>query len=212
MRGTWLGVVLVLFAIEGAAAARGAGFLIPPVEVDVGATTPVEGGAAVGPSTDVLVGLHWATIAWRPTTFDIGVGYVGSFRPLEPGVRTIERSTTPAREPVFTLHGGYLSLGKTFVNQRHFRTWIEARGELMRGDVGGRSFSAIGGALRVAAELYGSTAKAAGGGGSVGIVAGTIAIGVYIEASHRDIATELGPTGVTTGVSFRIPFVLFGVS
>ena len=211
MRGAWLGLVVVI-AIEGSAAARGGGIVIPPLEVDLGATAPVGGGEAVGPSMDLLIGLHWATIYWKPTSFEIGVGYVGSFRTVDRGFRLLERATTPLREEELTLDGGYLTLGRTIVNQPHFRTWVEARGELLRGDLGGRSFSAAGGALRLAAELYGSTAQAGGSGGAIGIVAGTIAIGVYIEASHRDIASELGPTGVTTGVSFRVPFVLLAAS
>ena len=211
MRGAWLGLVVAI-ALEGSAAAKGGGIVIPPLEVDVGATAPVGGGEAVGPSMDVLIGLHWATIYWKPTSFELGVGYVGSFRPVDRGYRVLERTTTPLREEQLTLHGGYLTLGRTIVNQPHFRTWVEARGELMRGDLGGRSFSAVGGALRLAAELYGSTAQAGGGSNAIGIVAGTIAIGVYIEASHRDIASELGPTGVTTGVSFRVPFVLLAAS
>jgi hypothetical protein len=43
---------------------------------------------------------------------------------------------------------------------------------------------------------------------AIALFAGTWAIGVYVEASHRNIALELSPTGFTSGLSFRIPFLL----
>lgn len=215
MRGALLGVVVVLFsvgAIERSASAGGGGIVVPPLEVDVGATAPVRGGEASGPSMDVLIGLHWASVYWHPTRFEVGFGYVGSVRPVDRGYRALERMPGPVHDDTFRLDGGYLTLGTTLINQPHFRTWIEARGELLRGRLPGTpSFSAIGGAVRFAAELYGGVAGGAGGGNAIGLVAGTFAIGIFVEASHRDIANELGATGITTGISFRVPFILIGV-
>ena len=205
--------VVCLVSLGGTAAARGGAIALPPAEVDVGATVPLGGGAAVGPATDVLVGFHWASLSWHPTRYEIGAGYVGSFRALRPGYGpSAERSSVGTTDDRLRLNGIYLTLGRTLISQPHFRTWIELRGELLHGRTDEQSFSALGGAARFALEVYTSGAKAAGDHSALVVVAGTIAVGVYIEASHRELALELGPTGVTTGISFRIPFFLAAAS
>ncbi|MBL0219023.1 MAG: hypothetical protein IPQ07_34790 [Myxococcales bacterium] len=211
--GLVAGLVVV---IEGTAAAKGGALALPPLEVNLGATAPVTGGeAAPGPSTDVMIGVHWASLYWRPTSYDVGVGYVGSYRDLVPGYRSVATRMTQAGDATtdqMTLHGGYLSLGRTFYSQPHLRAWAEVRGELLLVDTGGRPFSAIGGALRFALELYSTGVGGISNHSTIALFAGTVAIGVYVEASHRDLPSELGPTGVTTGVSFRIPFLLAAAS
>lgn len=225
----------VIATMVGSAHAGGAGIGIPPMEVDVGATAPIGGGAAiVGPSTDVLVGLHWASLYWKPTTFDIGIGYVGSFREMLPGFAPdtersreepkataeqridpsgVARTTMPAAGDTrhrFSLDGGYLELGRTLVNQKHFRAWVSARGELLDANLNGWAFSALGAAMRVASEVYVSGAAITGGHDSGAMVVGTFAIGVYVEASHREIPGALGPNGFTAGLTLRLPFILAG--
>ncbi len=203
---------------DGTAAAKGGALALPPLEVNIGATAPVTGGeAAPGPSTDLMIGVHWASLYWRPTSYDVGVGYIGSYRDLVPGYRSAtpvaDRTTQPGEAAdQMKLHGGYFSLGRTFYSQPHLRAWAELRGELLLVDTGGRPFSAIGGALRFALELYSSGVGGVSDHSTIAMFAGTIAIGVYVEASHRDLPSELGPTGVTTGVSFRIPFLLAAAS
>lgn len=196
-------VMVVAFAFEGPAAARGAGgFALPPLEVDLGATAPVGGGEDIGPSRDILIGVHWASLFWKPTNYEVGIGYVGSFRELKHG--------EPNQE--FQLHGGYFALGRTLYAVPHMRTWVELRGELLHGSLPGRDFSALGGAVRFAAELYTSGVGGVADHKTIALFAGTFALGVFIEASHRDVASELGPTGVSTGISIRIPFLLAAAS
>lgn len=210
-----LALVVPLMVIEGTAAAKGGAIALPPAEVDVGATVPIGGGAAVGTATDLLVGFHWASLAWHPTTFDIGVGYVGSFRALRPGYRgaTAERTSGAGTiDERLRLNGMYLALGRTLINHPHYRAWIELRGELLHARTDSQSFSALGAAARIALEVYASGAKACGDHSGIMAVAGTIALGIYVEASHRDLALDLGPTGVTTGISVRIPFFLVAAS
>ena len=155
---------------------------------------------------DLLAGLHWASLAWKPTPIDIGVGYVGSARQVVPGYSARTVDATPFDNQL-RLDGGYLELGKTLQgSSRHWRTWLSARGELLHGSVNDRSFSAIGGAVRVSSEVYLSGAA----GGRNAIICGTLALGIYVEASHRDIAPELGRDVVTSGVSIRLPFILAG--
>jgi hypothetical protein len=196
-------VTVVAFAFAGPAAAKGAGAIaVPPLEVALGATAPVGGGEGVGPSRDLLIGVHWASLFWKPTSYEVGVGYVGSFRDLKHG--------EPGDQ--LRLHGGYLALGRTITATRHVRTWVELRGELLRGTLPDRDFSALGGAVRFAAEIYASGAGGVGDRKVLAMFAGTIALGVFVEGSYRDIAFDLGPAGVSTGVSIRIPFLLAAAS
>jgi hypothetical protein len=207
--------IVIAWMIEGTAAAKGGAIALPPLEVNVGSTAVVTGGEAVGPGTDVMVGIHWASLYWRPTSYDIGIGYVGSVRPLRPGyASTVERMTGEGdAHPELAIHGGYLTLGHTLVTQPHLRSWIELRGELLLVDDGNAPpVSALGGAVRLAVELYSSGVGGTGDSSAIAMFAGTVAIGVYLEASHRELALELGPTGITAGVSFRIPFLLVAAS
>lgn len=188
-----LAVVATLTLAHTAHAGRG-GIAIPPVEVDLGVGVPVGQLDEMLPSTEILAGLHWASLAWRPTRFDVGVGYVGSFR------------VVPEDSSSITMHGGYLSLGTTLVSQKHWRTWFVARGELLRVSDGERDMSALGSSLRVATEVFGAGAA----GGSKGFLVGTFALGVYLEATYRDVPKELGPVGLTSGVTCRLPFIVAG--
>lgn len=192
------------------AAAKGGAIALPPMRIDAGTLFPVIGGASVEPATEFLIGIHWSSLAWRPSKFDIGVGYIGSERPLVLGYQLHSaRTRQPANvDETFSLNGGYLSLAHTVVRQKNFRTWIEMRGELLKGTIDARTFSAIGGAIRLSAEIFGSGVGGGSGSSAIAMFAGTFALGVYVEASHRDIASELGPSGISGGISLRLPFIL----
>jgi len=210
-------VAVSVGALAGTAEAKGAGIVIPPLRIEAGVVFPVIGGEAVEPGSELLIGFHWSALAWKPTKLDIGLGYIGSQRPIVAGYRgglTAERGVNIGGEPDDTLFmtGGYLALGKTLVNQPHFRTWVEVRGELLKTSTQGREFSTLGGAVRFSAEVYGSGAGGRSDHNSIAIFAGTISVGVYLEASHRDIPLALGPTGLSGGVSIRLPFILAGVA
>ena len=196
---------LAALAIPTRAHAGGAGLLIPPLEADIGETVPV-GHTVTGVATDKLVGVHWGSLAPFPTSFELGIGFVRSTRDLiDPIVlgRTSDSSTTTG-SPQTSLHltGGYITLGHTIFDRHHIRTWVLARGELLHYEFEGRAFSATGAAVRIASELY---APMAGGSVGAGLI-GTFAIGVYVEASRRGLPDELGPDGVSTGLSIRVPF------
>jgi hypothetical protein len=205
-------VVVCVASLGGTATAGGpAAIALPPLEVSIGATTPVSGGEAVGTSTEVLVGVHWASLYWKPTSWDIGVGFVGAVRPLRPGYRQLAerpRFESEPTDPMLTMKGMYLTLSRTVITHGHFRTWIELRGELLRAKTPATTISSLGGAVRFAAELYWSGVGGASEHKAIALFAGTWAIGIYVEASHRELALELGPTGFTSGLSIRIPFLL----
>jgi hypothetical protein len=168
-------------------------------------------------ATDVLVGVHWASLAWKPTSFDLGIGFVRSSRDLLDPIALARTSggssasSAGSPQTSLDLDGGYITLGHTLFDRHHIRTWMMARGELLHGKFEGRAFSATGEAVRIATELYAPIRPAGGGGvGGGGGLVGTFAIGVYVEASHRALPDELGANGVTTGLSIRVPFILAG--
>src|SRR4051812_47858265 len=187
-------VLVCVASLAGTARAGSPGAIaLPPLEVDIGANVPVYGGAAVGPSTELLVGVHWASLYWKRTDWDVGVGFVGATKPIRSGYRQVaERSLgeLDAVDPTLSMRGMYLTLSRTVFDHDSFRTWIELRGELMRSSTGQNQFSTLGGAVRFAAELY-----SAGVGGfsdrrAAALFAGTWAVGVFVEGSHRDLASE----------------------
>ena len=185
--------------------AHAGALVIPPLEADVGETVPI-GNTVTGVATDVLVGVHWGSLAWKRTGFELGIGFIRSRRDLlEPIV--LGRSTMSMSSPQTSLDldGGYVTLGHTIFDRHHLRTWVTARGELLHGEFEGRAFMATGVAARIASELY-APVRVSGSG----VMVGTFAIGVYVEASHRDIESELGPDGVTSGISIRLPFTIIG--
>ncbi|MBV8760924.1 MAG: hypothetical protein JO257_26755 [Deltaproteobacteria bacterium] len=200
-------VAAVLLVASTASAGRGGAIAIPPAEVDVGAGSPIGAAAATGPSTEVLAGIHWASLYWHPTKVDVGFGYVGSFRPVLPGYAA--RTDAPdAIDNELRLNGGYLSLGYAIESHEHWRTWLDARIETLHASVNQQTFNALGAALRVSTEVFVAGAAGAGGHGGGALVAGTFALGVYVEAVHRDLPAELGPNGVSAGLSMRIPLIL----
>jgi hypothetical protein len=203
MRLAWIGG-LVLALASPVAHARGIAFLIPPAEVDVGVGAPL-GDAAVGPSAEVLAGLHWASLYWKPSKLDIGVGYVGSFRAVRPDYAA--RMTSGSEDHELRMNGGYLDLAYALDTRAHWRTWLAARGELFSAELDHHSFSAMGAALRVATEVFVQGAAAGGGHGGGAAVAGTFAIGLYVEASARDVPDQLGREQLTAGLTLRVPFL-----
>jgi hypothetical protein len=202
MRG-WLALVVVAVTASSAAATPGA-VLIPPAEVDIGAGTPV-GDVVVGASTEVRVGVHSASLYWKPTFIDIGIGYAGSYREVVPAYA--ERSSEYDNQ-TFKLHGLYFSASYAIESHRHWRTWLGARVEGLSGSYGGRSYNVIGSAVRIAAELYSAGVGGVGDSRAVGFFAGTFAVGVYVEGTRRfNLPAELGPNGVGAGLTMRIPFI-----
>jgi hypothetical protein len=205
MRGC-LAVLALAVTASAAHASPALGIVVPPAEVDVGAGT-LRGDAVLGTSTEVLAGLHWASLFWKPTRFDVGVGYVGSFRAVVPAL-VLARSTTMADpDNELRLHGVYADVAYAIENHEYWRTWLSARVESMRASVNEQSFGVLGAAVRLSTEVYVSGATAGGDRGVAGAVAGTLALGVYVEAVHRDLPAELGSNGVVAGITMRVPFI-----
>jgi hypothetical protein len=200
MRG-WL-VLVVVVVTATRADAKPAAIFIPPAEVDLGAETPV-GDVVVGPSTEVRVGMHWASLYWKPTPLDIGIGYIGSYR----DVATSYATRGELDDRTFKLHGLYFNAAYAIDWRKHWRTWLGVRVEGMSGRLNGRSYDAIGIALRLAAELYSTGTGGVADHDAAGFFAGTFALGIYVEGVRRTLPEELGATGIGAGVTMRIPFI-----
>lgn len=202
MRGC-LALVVVAVTTSSAAATPGA-IAIPPGEVDIGAGATI-GNVAVGTSTELRVGVHWASLYWKPTPLDIGIGYVGSYRDVAIGYATRSSDLT---DHTLSLHGVYFSAAYAIEQHRYWRTWLGARVEGLTGSYDGRSYAAVGTALRLGAELYSAGVGGGGSSSAVAIFAGTFAVGVYVEGTRRfNLPAELGANGVGAGLSMRLPFI-----
>lgn len=199
---------VVVSSLARAHAGSAAAIAVPPVEVDTGIGSTIGRAAAVaGPTTELLAGLHWASLYWKPTPFDFGVGYVGVARDLVPP-DYIARDTMAPADHRLRLDGMYIDVAYAIERHPHWRTWVAGRAEFLSASTPRDGFYSHGFALRIATEVYSSTVGAAGGGNAIGIVAGTFALGFYVEASHRDLPPELGPDAMTAGFSLRLPFIL----
>jgi len=207
MRSNRLAALAVLLVASTASAGGGAIF-VPPAEVSVGVGAPLGATAQYQSSTEVLAGIHWASLYWHPTRFDIGLGYVGSFRQLGASSALRESGMPDSDANRLALDGGYISLAYAIESHPHWRTWLGARVESMEASLAGTSFAVLGEAVRLDGEVFTTGAAAAGGHGGGALVAGAFSVGFYVEAVHRDLPPELGPNALTAGVSMRIPFIL----
>lgn len=199
-----LALVVALVTTSTVVAKPGA-IVIPPAEVDIGAGATV-GDVVVGASTEVRIGMHWASLYWKPTPLDIGIGYVGSYRDVLPS--NALRGSDPTINNTFTLHGLYFNASYAIERHRHWRTWLGARVEGMSGSFEGRRYDVFGAALRLAAELYSASVGGASDHRVAAIFAGTFAVGIYVEGTRRfNLPAELGANGVGAGISMRIPFI-----
>lgn len=213
MRSLLVGVAVVCLSAPAIAHAghKPAAILIPPIEAEYGAGTPVGEASSIANSHELRIGVHWASLAWKPTRFDIGIGYTGTFRTVPTAGHTYvlrDGMATLDTEDSVSLNGLYFSLAYAIENHRHWRTWIGGRVDSFTGDYQGRSLNVIGGAVRIGAEIFTAGAHGAGDRNALAFMAGAWALGVYVEGTVRTLPDELGPVGVGAGVSMRVPFIL----
>jgi len=218
MRPSLLSALFVT-AIVGNAEAKPGAILVPPMEVDFGVGTPI-GNSNVTSSTELRAGVHWASLSWKPTWLDVGIGYAGSWRGIEP-MYFARTSDGTIEDQTLALHGVYVELGYAIENEKNWRTWIGGRVEgftgklndndivaVAKGRSAERELLAVGGALRIATEFYIPGVKGVGDARTLGFYAGTWALGIYVEGSQRSLPAELGPLSVAAGVTARVPFIL----
>ncbi len=189
------------------AGGKPAGIIVPPMEAEVGMGTPVGATSPLSNSTELRVGAHWASLAWKPTRLDVGIGFAGSYR-TQPASSALARSSDQLGDESVSLKGLYFSLAYAIESHRYWRTWLGARVDTMTGSYQGRTLNVVGGAVRIGAEFFAAGAAASGDRNVFAIIAGAWALGVYVEGTARTLPDELGPVGVAAGVSMRVPFIL----
>ena len=203
-----VGVAGLVLLVSSTAVAKPGAIAIPPGEIEIGAGSPL-GDTTAGVSTEFRAGVHWAAMYWRPTRFDVGVGYVGSFRPTAPVSTTVERTVGDGDDDdTLSLHGVYLSAAYAVESHANWRTWVGGRVELLGGQLAGAPITTTALALRVQTEVFTVGAKALGSNNAVGYFAGAFAIGVYVEGLRRGLPSELGPLGVAAGLTMKVPFIV----
>ena len=194
-----------LLAASAGSAHAGGGLFVPPLRAELGSSLNV-GPSGPYASADMSVGIHWASLSPRESAVDLGIGITTSMA-QDPSGGAPARASKVDHPTIITATGGYLELAARVRNGRRWRTWLGGRGELASGERNGRSVSIVGASARLSTELFGGVA----GAGSSSIVLGTFAIGVYVEAKHREYGDGgLGSSGFGAGVSARLPLILVG--
>ena len=175
----------------------GPGFMLP-LRVDIGATgeNTMRGFASgIGGS----IGIHWASLSPGPTSFDAGVGVFGELLGVGSGDPNMPTDNV-------ALGGAYLEVGHTLAQGSFWRTWASGRGEYLASSAFDQSKTGFGATGRLSAELY------VGGVGLEprGIFIGSYALGLYVEAGARQVASGVSPFHVGGGLTFSTPFVIGG--
>jgi hypothetical protein len=205
-----IGVVGAVLVVSTAVAhAKPGAIVVPPFEAEIGAASPVGSSqtAGVGTATEFRIGFHWASLYWRPTPIDIGVGFVMSSRESFGG--SIDRTAAVAspEDHSLSLSGGYVSAAYAIENHKHWRTWLGARLEMLTGSNQGENVTATGVAVRLATELYSAGAGGVADNHVAAFFAGAWALGVYVEGIHRGIPGDIGEVDAAAGLTMRIPFI-----
>jgi hypothetical protein len=154
-------------------------------------------GGATGASDDegfmsgfeLRLGMNWALLRPTPST-DVGLGVFGGLL-----YDTSGESTASGAELGYA--GAYVEIGQTLARGNRWRTWATGRGEYFLAATAGTEDAGFGVAGRLSAELYLRR----------GAFLGTHAIGVYAEASKRDMG-HYDPIQITAGLTYRTPLVL----
>jgi hypothetical protein len=171
--------------------------IMMPLKIDIGAAG-ANTTRGFAPGVGAAVGIHWASLSPKPTNTDVGIGVFGAI------LAAPEDTTTMMTDQNGVAYGGaYLELGHTLSRGDWWRTWASGRGEYLASSAFGEDHVGFGAAGRLSAELYVSGV----GIEPRGVFLGTYAIGVYVEAGLRDVASDLGAFQMSGGLTFRTPLV-----
>ncbi len=167
-----------------------------PLKVDIGAAG-ANTSRGFAPGMAASVGIHWASLSPQPTNTDVGIGVFGAL------LGAPKDDTMTNTNDTVAYGGAYLEVGHTLAQGTNWRTWAAGRGEYVSSTAFGQDHVGFGAAGRLSAELYLSGV----GIEPRGLFLGTYAIGVYVEAGVRDVASDLGAVHVSGGLTFRTPLV-----
>lgn len=171
--------------------------LMAPLRIDIGAIgADSDYGLLTG--AEASIGVHWASLAPEPTTFDVGLGVFG-------GALTNDRTPVDAAgdHEVLSYGGLYGEFGKTLSGGDYWRTWALGRAEYLGSEGFGENRTSLGASAKLEAEVYLSGV----GVSPEGLFLGTYAIGVYAEAAVRQLGADVGRLQFGLGLTIRTPLV-----
>lgn len=172
-----------------------------PLKIDLGAVG-VNTSRGFAEGIGGSIGIHWASLSPEPTNTDVGVGVFGAIVGAPAAQPDGTMMTTDKSTAAYG--GAYLELGHTLAQGSFWRTWATGRGEyLASGAFGNEGHTGFGASGRLSAELFASGV----GIEPRGLFLGTYAIGAYVEAGVRDVASDLSAVQVSAGLTFRTPLV-----
>jgi hypothetical protein len=195
--GVATAVVCVALAGTAGSAAAGRGAFVPPLEVEVGHAVTAEPDGGQLETTQLLVGLSWASVYPTPTPVDVSIGFISNFRPADDAMTTA-RVVDPDEEE--SVVGGYIDVAVRGAAGKHWRTWVGGRGELLdHGRVSG-----LGGAARASIEIWAGTAA----GGNNAFIVGTVALSAWAETGLREQPYGGAASFVAAGLGMRVPLIV----
>jgi hypothetical protein len=198
---TCLGILALVSLTRDAVA--GGGFA-PPIAIDFGSSVLSAKEGTVRTGTVLTAGLKWATIYPKRTSFDVGIGYVGTMIRTEDAKAPHRPSNARAtRNTLSSMHGGFLEFSGLAAERSHARAWVSGRAELMRSN----GEAVLGIATRLSAEVWTGLSHSSRGGAAYGVAA----LGVWTELGVRRLPSLGLVQQLSVGLSVRLPAVVSGV-
>ena len=212
---------VILVALAGGCAAG----ILPPSRTEIGsAVIATDEGPRSG--LRLATGAPLASGQVRPDVgFDVGGGYLYERQATagaEPGPDTVAFGAEPGAgaaggpgpaAPAAPIegHGAYLEVSHVLQGRGASRSWLGARGELMRLREPGASRTAAGLYARAAWELFAAGSEAGSGptrcGFATGFAHGTFAVGLFVESGARWVEGEEPAFVAVGGLSLRMPWM-----
>ena len=202
-RAIIIGVVLGATAVT--ASAKPGAAIIPPMEIELGQAITASASGRQIESTQLLIGVSWASLWPRDTPVDVSVGVICNMTPVPLARDKVSGGAMGLPPPgdVDTDAGPFVDVALRTARGNAWRSWLGARGELIdQGEV-----AALGIAARASVELWVPVKAADGGGNAMAAVFGTFALSAWAEAGLRE-QPHGAASFVAAGLGARIPFLI----
>jgi hypothetical protein len=184
--------------------------VLPPSRTELGSQViAADGGPRSG--MRLATGAHLASGQVRPDVgLDVGAGYVYE-RQSEEGAVALGGGGKPSGPRRLDGHGMYLEVSHVLQGSGAARSWLGARGELMRMRRSEGSRGALGLYARAAWEVF-KAGKAEGSGPTrcgfgAGFAHGAVALGLFVESGVRWVEAEEPAFVAVGGLTVRMPWM-----
>ncbi len=203
MRGAFI-IAAVLGATAVTASAKPGAAIIPPMEIELGQAVTASTSGRQIESTQLLIGVSWASLWPKDTPVDVSVGVICNMTPVPRGRAKLgTEGPRPLAGDVDSDAGPFVDVAVRTARGGAWRSWLGARGELIdQGDV-----SALGVAARASVEIWVPVKAADSGGNSTAAIFGTFALSAWAEAGLRE-QPHGAASFVAAGLGARIPFLI----